>query len=253
MKATAGYHSAAVSQLRQVIRARASWMVVGVLLGIHLVVTVLGGIDLRAVRPIYEGLGLNLEGILAGKWWQILSYGLLHGSWGHVVLNALFVLSVGSRIEHMVGWRGMLMTAAFGVLGGAIGHLLLAAGGVGAPLLVGFSGGCIALLLLLTTLSPQSRMMPLPVSGRSLGLGVLITALILALIHPALKLPGFSEIGGALEARGMGSWFEMGHACHFGGGMAGWLVGRWLLRPRITLDRLRADRERREANGRREG
>jgi hypothetical protein len=22
----------------------------------------------------------------------------------------------------------------------------------------------------------------------------------------------------------------MGHACHFGGGIAGWLYGRWLLR-----------------------
>jgi hypothetical protein len=39
----------------------------------------------------------------------------------------------------------------------------------------------------------------------------------------------------------------MGHACHFGGGMAGWLFGRWLLRPRISLERLRRDRERREA------
>jgi membrane associated rhomboid family serine protease len=249
MKATAGYHSTVVSHLRQMVHARASWMVVGVLLGIHMAVTVLGGLDLRAARPIYEGMGLNLEGILAGKWWQILSYGLLHGSWWHVALNAVFVLLVGSRIEHMVGWRRMLTTAGLGVLGGAIGHLLLAAGGQGAPLLVGFSGGCIALLLMLTTLSPQSRMMPLPISGRSLGLGVLITALILALIHPALNLPGFSVVGEMLEARGMGSWFEMGHACHFGGGMAGWLFGRWLLRPRITLDRLRADRERREASG----
>ena len=92
------------------------------------------------------------------------------------------------------------------------------------------------------------RMMPLPVSGRSLGLGVLIAELSLALINPALDLPGFSRLGNALVNHGMGSWFEMGHACHFGGGMAGWLYGRWLLRPRITLKRLRADRIRREAD-----
>jgi membrane associated rhomboid family serine protease len=109
------------------------------------------------------------------------------------------------------------------------------------------SGGCLALLLLLTTLSPQSRMMPLPVSGRSLGFGILLAALLLALVNPHLGAPGFSEIGRAMERQGLGSWFLMGHACHFGGGLAGWIYGRWILRPRVTLASLRRDRARREA------
>jgi membrane associated rhomboid family serine protease len=103
------------------------------------------------------------------------------------------------------------------------------------------------LLLLLTTLSPQSRMMPLPVSGKSLGLGILAAELILALIDPAAGLPGFSKLGEILAGHGLGGWFQIGHACHFGGGVAGWVLGRWLLRPRITLERLRRDRERQEA------
>jgi membrane associated rhomboid family serine protease len=253
MKPTGGPFSNAAANLRQLRHSPASWMVVGLILAVHLWVSLLGGPDLQPARSIYEALGLNREGILAGKLWKIPSYALLHGSWWHAILNALFVLLVGSRIEHMVGRRIMLRTALIGVLGGAFGHLLLAAGETGSPLLVGFSGGCIGLLLMLTTLSPQSRMMPLPVSGRSLGLGILITALFLALIHPALNLPGFSNIGKMLVARGMGWWFDMGHACHFGGGMTGWLYGRWLLRPRITLHRLRADRKRREANESRGG
>lgn len=253
MKSTGGPFSNAAANLRQIRQSPASWRVVGLILTAHLSVVLLGGPDHQPARSFYETFGLNREGILAGGLWKILSYSLLHGSWWHAVLNALFVLLVGSRIEHMAGRRIVLITALVGVLGGAIGHLLLAAGEAGSPLLVGFSGGCIALLLMLTTLSPQSRMMPLPVSGRSLGLGILITALILALIHPALNLPGFSNIGKTLVARGMGSWFDMGHACHFGGGMAGWLYGRWLLRPRITLNRLRADRKRREANESRGG
>jgi membrane associated rhomboid family serine protease len=144
--------------------------------------------------------------------------------------------------------RGILVKAVVaGILGGGAAHLLLAPGGEGAPLLVGMSGACVALLLLLTTLSPQSRMMPLPVSGKSLGLGILGAEFILALIHPQGPVPFFSNWGRSFVDAGLGSWFQVGHACHFGGGVAGWVAGRWILRPRVTLDRLRRDRARLEA------
>ena len=114
-------------------------------------------------------LGLSRAAFLSGKIWQIASYGLVHGGWWHAGLNALCVWVIGARVEHIAGHRTMLRATLAGVLGGGLGHLLLG----GAGLLVGLSGGCMALLLLTTTLSPQSRMMPLPVSGRSLGLGLL--------------------------------------------------------------------------------
>ncbi|MEI6606364.1 MAG: hypothetical protein WCP35_13730, partial [Verrucomicrobiota bacterium] len=97
------------------------------------------------------------------------------------------------------------------------------------------------------TLSPQSRMFPLPVSGRSLGLGMLISALMLALADPKLGLPGLAAIGEALAANGLKSWFTVGHACHVGGGVAGYGYARWILRPGPTLRHLRHDRQRREA------
>ncbi len=248
MTSTGGPFSNAARNLRQLGDSPASWVVAVLILAIHALVVSAGGPVRQPAWSWYEMLGLTRDGVLHGRIWKIFTYGFLHGSWWHVSLNALFVLLVGSRIEHMAGRSAMVKVAMLGVLGGGVGHLFLAAGGHDAPLLVGFSGGCVALLLLLTTLSPQSRMMPLPVSGRSLGLGVLIAELSLALINPALGLPGFSRLGNALISHGMGSCFEMGHACHFGGGIAGWLYGRWLLRPRITLKRLRADRIRREAD-----
>ena len=126
----------------------------------------------------------------------MITYGFLHGSWWHVGLNAMFLLLVGSRIEHMAG-RAVLVKADHfrGARRRRSGILLWLRAGAGAPLLVGFSGGCIGLLLLLTTLSPQSRMMPIPISGKSLGLGILMAELILALIDPALGVPGFSDVG----------------------------------------------------------
>ncbi len=238
--------------LRQIGSAPASWSWIGVILGIQTLVTALGGQNKQPVWLWFVTLGLTHRGFLSGKLWQIFTYGFLHGGWWHAGLNALFILLVGSRIEHMAGRAVMVKATIAGVLGGGIGHLMLSPAGPNAPLLVGLSGGCMGLLLLLTTLSPQSRMMPLPVSGRSLGLGLLAAALILALMEPAMRVPAFSGIGKWLVAHRMGYWFQMGHACHFGGGVAGWLYGRWILRPRVTIESLQRDRERRESVGSKE-
>lgn len=226
--------------LDQAIRARSAWIWCAAVLAVHAIVSVAGGPE--AVRFWYEKLGLSREGVLSGALWQVLSYGFLHGAWWHVGLNALFVVLFGSRVEHISGQAVLNRILAGGIIAGGVFHLILGSG-----LLVGLSGGCVALLLYLTTLSPQSRMFPLPVSGRSLGVGILIGEWLLAMINPDLGLPGFRRIGEAMCARGMGEWFLLGHACHFGGGLAGVAFARWVLRPRITLARLRRDRERREA------
>jgi membrane associated rhomboid family serine protease len=235
-----GLVSNAGRMLRQLRHSPVSWGLCGLTIGIQLAVDLAGGMD--ALARWYETLGLSRSGFLSGKVWQLLTYGLLHGAWWHAGLNAVFVLLIGSRIEFITGRAVLLGVTLAGILGGGIAHLL-----VGSGLLVGLSGGCISLLLCLTTLSPESRMFPLPVSGRNLGLGILMAELGLALIDPGLGLPGFSAVGELAAAHGMASWFEMGHACHFGGGLAGWVYGRWILRPRVTLERLRRDRARREA------
>lgn len=249
MHSTGGPFSNAARNLRQIRTSYGCWAVVGIITGIHLAVTIAGGPLNPRVWQIYELFGLTRDGLLEGKIWKLVTYGLLHGSWWHVLMNAAFVLLVGSRVEHMVGRGLMLQALVLGIIGGGLAHVILSAGGREAPLLVGLSGGCIALLLVMTTLSPQSRMMPLPISGRSLGFGILASELLISLINPAAGVPFFSEVGRAMSGYGLGSWFEMGHACHFGGGLAGLACGRWILRPRVTLKRLHAERKRREADG----
>jgi membrane associated rhomboid family serine protease len=240
--------SNAAHNFRQLGHSPASWGWSALILGIQLLVTMVGGRDHEPAWSWFQTLGLSRTGIFEGKLWQVFTYGLLHGNWLHAGINSVFVLLIGSRIEHMAGRAAMVKATVFGVLGGGIFHVLLAPGGVAASLLVGLSGGCVSLLLLLTTLSPQSRMMPLPLSARSLGRGILIAELILALVDPGLGLPVLASLGNWMAGHGMASWFQIGHACHFGGGLAGWIFGRWLLRPRITLKRLRHDRARREAS-----
>lgn len=230
MSASGGPFSNARYNLRQLGNSPAAWSCVLVILGVECVVMAAGGENRDPARFWFTTLGLSRDGVFGGKIWQFFSYGILHGGWWHLGINAAFLLLIGSRVEHMVGRPALAKTLGLGILGGGIAHLLLAPGGIGAPVLVGISGGCMSLLLLLVTLSPESRMMPIPISGRSLGLGVLSAELILALMNPVF-----------------GDSLHMGHACHFGGGIAGWLFGRWLLRPRVSLKSLRHDRARREA------
>ncbi len=228
-------------RLREIFHARICWIWVAVILAVQTLVALNGGAERQF--GWFHKFGLSQSGIMHGKIWQLLTHGFLHGDWWHVGMNSLFILLIGSRIECILGWKWMTLATLSGILMGGLSYLILGASG---NFLVGLSGGCMSLLLLLTTLSPQSRMMPLPISAKNLGLGMLMAALILALIDPALALPGLSRVGRILVDQGFESWFHISHACHFGGAIAGWLIGRWILRTRITLGRLQRDRALRE-------
>lgn len=233
--------------LQQLFHSRASWGVVAVLMLVQAGVATAGGYD--GVPWFFERFGLYREGILEGRLWQPLTYALLHGNWLHATLNSLCLLMLGARLEHSLSASLFLKAVLVGVLGGAVGHLALSFGGNEEAVLVGSSGAAIGLLILTTTLSPESRMFPIPISGRLLGLVFLFVSGLLALMDPQLRIPILSDGGRWLMREGFGSWWTISHACHFGGGLSGWLFGRWLLRPRVSLERLRAERAKREMVG----
>lgn len=244
-----GAHPSRIRQsFDQIRKARATWVWLIAIIAVQAVVYLVGGPYQEPAVHWFGVLGLSRVGLLGGHFWSIATYWLFHGDWLHTGLNAMLVLLLGARIEFLAGPGAMSKTLVAGILGGGAMHVLLAPAAGNSTLLVGISGGCLGLLLLVTTLSPESRMMPLPVSGRSLGLGVLTAELLLALVDPGLGLPGFSHVGELLVKKGLAGWFTIGHACHFGGGMAGWAMGRWILRPRVSLQSLRADRKRRGAD-----
>jgi len=212
----------------------------------------LGGFP--AAMPVYEQFGLAREGLLGGRVWQLGTHALMHGNWFHLTANVLVVYLVGGRVYHILGGRGFAKVFWGGVLVGSVLHLLFhpvqpMGAGVeeirNAPL-VGASAGAMALLLALTTLSPDSRMWPVPVSGKNLGRGLLLASLLLFLLTPGLGVPGFSVVGNWLVAMGQGGIFTMGHIYHLGGGLMGWLYVWRLLRRPVTLEQLQRQRQRRE-------
>jgi membrane associated rhomboid family serine protease len=225
-----------------ILSARVSWGLVLVLVAVQLLVSVAGGYE--AVPWIFQKFGLSRSGISDGEVWQLFTYGLLHGGLPHVAINSLCIVMIGARVEHVLGKGRVVKTLLAGVFGGGLAHLMLDDAGP----LVGVSGGCVAMLILLTTLSPESKMWPVPVSARTLGIGVMGVELFFALLDLNPDIPGFTKVVEIFTDAGLaGHGYSIGHACHFGGGMAGFFMGLWLLRPRVTIATLRRDRERREA------
>ncbi len=194
-------------------------------------------------------LGLTKPNFLSGNFWQPFTYALIHVNWQHTLLNAAAIVLLGSKIEHIVGKLTFRCVAILAVLAGGLLFLpLTPSSTVNPETLVGSSAICFALLVLLTTLSPESRFLPVFLGGKSLGAGIILANLSLALLHPGLNTGPLAKLGGQL-AEIFPGLFQINHACHLGGSLAGYFAGRFLLRPRVTIESLRREREKREGSG----
>ncbi len=225
------------------------WDVVGLL--VVVLVAVHGLVVMVGAEWFYVWFGLSWQGFSGGRIWQVGSYALLHAGWLHLLVNGLMLWLVGGRVVHILGSRRCLVIVVSGVVAGGLVHLLTGLlflrTGYPESHLVGVSGACLALLLTLTTLSPDSRMWPVPVSGKNLGRGLILGELLLWLVQPGLGLPIFSSVGVFL-IRSVGSGiFQVSHACHLGGALAGWWLARRLLAPVPSLETLQKLRRKRES------
>jgi len=199
----------------------------------------------------FRHFGASWDGLSHGKLWQLVTYGMLHGNWFHLWVNVLMLWLIGGRVAHILGWRKWVEIVVLGVVAGGLLHGLtgavLVASGNQESYLVGISGACFALLVALTTLSPESRMWPVPVSGKNLGLGVIVAELLLWMMSPELGVPGFSQLGGAMVAVSGAGLFKISHACHFGAAVVGWWSARSLLMSPPSLEDLQKARLKRES------
>jgi len=224
--------------LRQIAKSPLTLVLLALLAVVHVVS--LAAID--DLHGFHLAVGLSREGMKALAWWQMPAYAWLHGGWAHLAMNGVLLLVVGSRLEQVIGSWGMLKVLMLGVLCGGLLHLALSR-----SVVIGASGGVLALLLCYTTLSSESVLLvPLRMSARNLGRGLLIASVVLTLLDPEHGAPLFARAGRAISDIGLESLFRISHACHLGGALAGWCCARWILRPRVSLSRLQRDRARRE-------
>ncbi len=201
-----------------------------------------------AVRSLYTSGGLSWEGVRGGRIWQLFTHNWFHGTWSHLLLNAALFYYAAARLSHVLGsWRILILFLICG-MGAGLVHILAQAAFPGLPgqPLVGASGGVMGMLLGFFALSPESRMLLLPVSARNLAKGVLISSFLLFIMTPGLNLPLMADFGRWLEGAFGKSVFQIAHLAHFAGGFLGWaLILRFFPRllTRDDLERMRIEGE----------
>ena len=97
------------------------------LLGVHLVVTQLGGAD-RNTLYVYGALfparffEAGLGGLPGDIWLglvNLLTYNFLHGGWEHVILNTAWIFAFGTVVARRLGGLGfLLLFFGSGIIGG---------------------------------------------------------------------------------------------------------------------------------------
>ena len=207
----------------------------------HVFIVLTGGI--YAHQSIYERwLGLKSESLLEGKIWLLVSYSFLHGNWFHLFTNVAMIWLIGGRLMVILDQKRVALCMLLGsVVGGLffVGFDLWSGAG---SLLVGSSGAAFALFILMACLSPNDKLIPIPVRAKNMAVGVLAASLILSLAHPGIDLPLFKSIARWLEQMQMSAVFQVAHACHLGGGLAGLWISSRVMGKLISLDDLRKSR-----------
>jgi membrane associated rhomboid family serine protease len=118
------------------------------------------------------------------RYWQLLTYGFLHGGWAHLLLNLFGVFLFGSAIERRWGTRHFLTYYFVCVIGAGFAQLLVTYGEFPFPT-IGASGGLFGLLLAFGLTFPEQKLvflfLPYPIKAKyavfiygaiELGLGV---------------------------------------------------------------------------------
>jgi membrane associated rhomboid family serine protease len=141
--------------------------------------------------------------------WQLVSYGFLHGSLGHLFFNMLGLWMFGAELERIWGGKRYLHFYFASVLTAALTQLLVGLVAGGAPT-VGASGGLFGLLLAFGMMFPNRIIMPLfpPIP---------------------MKAKTFVMVFGGLELLfGVtGTQSGVAHFAHLGGMLGGFLMMRY--------------------------
>jgi len=138
--------------------------------------------------------------------WQLVTYGFMHGTWSHLLLNMLLLVMIGSQFEHYWGARRYATYYLSCVVGAAlfqlvVGYITMAMGGEAYPV-VGASGGIFGLLLAFGMLFPNQRIMllipPVPIKARTFVIGSGIAEFLMGITGTSPGVAHFAHLGGML-------------------------------------------------------
>jgi len=152
---------------------------------------------------LYERLLLSVDAVLSkGEWWRMLTAGLVHADWPHLLANMFSLFAFGSWLEHSIqSWRfGMLY--GIGILVASFTSVVLHRHAADYRA-VGASGGVCAVIGGSVVIYPDVGIMvfplPIPIPGWIFGSLFVIYSVV-----------GVRE-----------QWDNVGHAAHLGGTLFG--------------------------------
>jgi membrane associated rhomboid family serine protease len=168
----------------------------------------------QLLRPDFENhlqdlYALSAAGMEEGRLWQLITYAFLHASIWHLLFNMAALWFAGRIVERVMGTGRFLALYAASAVAGGLAQILWEGGTL--PLL-GASGAVCGVILAFATMFPETQIVvllffviPLKFRAKYLGWGLVGSSLLFLLI-------GFEP------------W--IGHAAHFGGCVAGYLLAR---------------------------
>jgi len=165
-------------------------------------------IETLALWPLDSGNLSLLSSVGRFHLWQLLTYGFLHGSLMHLLLNMYALWLFGSVLESRFGTKRFLAFYLTCLVGAAVTHLLvqqlLISRGMPPHPVIGASGGTFGLLMAFAYLFPDSRLYllipPVPVKAKWFVVGYGIVELLFGVTATATGIAHFAHLGGMLTA-----------------------------------------------------
>lgn len=176
--------------------------------------------------PIDAYLGLSLDGLRHGFFWQLFTFQFLHGGWLHLGLNMIGLFVFGRVLERVLGPKKYLALYLLSGVAGGLFHVLgslwfpghfgsvIFAGHVIHLPVVGASAGLFGLIAAFAALFPRQRLTVLVF----FLLPVTVTAETLALVSAGVAV--------------LGVWLATGnvaHGAHLGGMVGGYVLAKLLV------------------------
>lgn len=160
-------------------------------------------------QPLAARFSLDVQAIERGELWRLFTYAFLHGGTAHLVMNMFSLYSLGSFMENLLGGRRFLTVYVLSALGGGLAsagvallHPRVSVGASGA--IWGLMGATLGLVLRRDGVLPE-----LVARGLKQRLVVVLLLNIAISMLPAVDF-----------------------AAHLGGGLVGFVLGRWVLKLR---------------------
>ncbi len=135
---------------------------IAVLIGIHIAIQIAGpnwevwSLYAFSFIPARITGSISFPAIYGSQVWSFVTYAFLHGSWGHLFSNAIWLLIFGTVVARRLGNAGFLVLCLFSVVAGAAAMLATHWGDGGT--VVGVSGAVSGLMAAAIPLMFGSKM-----------------------------------------------------------------------------------------------